>query len=47
MVMNIQPIDDCISELKSKRKVDQVIYLASRLKTLNQETCNSLLYQKT
>ena len=46
MVMNIQPIDDCISELKSKRKYDQVIYLAPDAKTLNQETCNSLSISK-
>ena len=46
MVMNIQPIDDCISELKSKRKYDQVIYLTPDATTLNQETCNSLSISK-
>ena len=42
MVMNIQPIDDCISELKSKRKYDEIIYLTPDAKSLNQETCNAL-----
>ena len=42
MVMNIQPIDDCISELKSKRKYDEIIYLTPDAKRLNQETCNAL-----
>ena len=42
MVMNIQPIDDCISELKSKRKYDEIIYLTPDAKSLNQETCNTL-----
>ncbi|MAO71129.1 MAG: tRNA (guanosine(37)-N1)-methyltransferase TrmD [Flavobacteriales bacterium] len=42
MVMNIQPIDDCISKLKSKRKYDEIIYLTPDSKSLNQETCNSL-----
>ena len=46
MVMNIQPIDHCISELKSKRKYDQIIYLAPDAKALNQETCNSLSISK-
>lgn len=46
MVMNIQPIDDCISELKSKRKYDQIIYLTPDAKALNQETCNSLSISK-
>ena len=32
MVMNIQPIDDCIS-LKSKRKYDEIIYLTPDLKS--------------
>ncbi len=42
MVMNIQPIDDCISKLKSERKYDEIIYLTPDSKSLNQETCNSL-----
>ena len=32
MVMNIQPIDDCISKLKSKRKYDEIIYLTPDMK---------------
>ena len=46
MVMNIQPIDDCIAELKSKRKYEQIIYLTPDVKALNQETCNSLSTSK-
>ena len=46
MVMNIQPIDDCISELKSKRKYDQIIYLTPDAKTLNQENVTLFLLQK-
>lgn len=46
MVMNIQPIDDCIAELKSKRKYDQIIYLAPDAKALNQKMCNSLSTSK-
>ena len=42
MVMNIQPIDDCISELKSKRKYDEIIYLTPDAKRLNQEISNAL-----
>tara|TARA_Y100001954_G_scaffold236700_1_gene298140 strand:- start:504 stop:1178 length:675 start_codon:yes stop_codon:yes gene_type:complete len=42
MVMNIQPIDDCISELKSKRKYDEIIYLTPDAKSLNQEISNAL-----
>ena len=42
MVMNIQPIDDCISKLKSEREYDEVIYLTPDAPTLNQKTCNKL-----
>ena len=42
MVMNIQPIDDCISKLKSEREYDEIIYLTPDSSTLNQETCNKL-----
>jgi len=42
MVMNIQPIDDCITKLKSERNYDEVIYLTPDSPTLKQETCNSL-----
>ena len=42
MVMNIQPIDDCISKLKSERDYDEIIYLTPDSQTLKQETCNKL-----
>ena len=42
MVMCIQPIDDCISKLKSKRDYDEIIYLSPDGETLNQQICNTL-----
>ena len=46
MVMNIQPIDDCISKLKSERKYDEIIYLTPDAPTLNQGTSNKLSSSK-
>src|SRR6056297_19524 len=42
MVMMIEPIDKCITELKSKRNYDEVIYMTPDGKTLNQKISNSL-----
>ena len=42
MVICIQPIDDCISILKSERDYDEVIYLSPDGETLNQQICNNL-----
>jgi tRNA (guanine37-N1)-methyltransferase len=42
MVMMIEPIDKCISWLKSQRDYDEVIYMTPDGKTLNQGTCNRL-----
>ena len=42
MVMCIQPIDDCINELKRERDYDEVIYLSPDGETLNQQICNTL-----
>jgi len=42
MVMCIQPIDDCISKLKSERNYDEIIYLSPDGETLNQQICNTL-----
>ena len=42
MVMCIQPIDNCISNLKKKRRYDEIIYLSPDGETLNQQTCNRL-----
>ena len=42
MVMDIQPIYNCINNLKIKRKYDEVIYLTPDGEKLNQGLCNSL-----
>jgi tRNA (guanine37-N1)-methyltransferase len=42
MVMMIEPLDKCISELKSQREYDEVIYLTPDGVTLNQRTANTL-----
>jgi len=42
MVMMIEPIDLCISKLKSERNYDEVIYMTPDGKTLNQGTANEL-----
>jgi len=42
MVMMIEPLDKCISELKSQRNYDEVIYLTPDGETLNQKIANSL-----
>ena len=40
MVMNIQPIDDCITHLKSLRNYDEIIYKSPDGATLNQKMAN-------
>ena len=42
MVMNVQPIDDCISKLKSERTYDEIIYMTPDGKTLNQGIANQI-----
>lgn len=42
MVMMIEPIDKCISDLKSQREYDEVIYLTPDGVTLNQKIANTL-----
>lgn len=42
MVMMIEPIDKCISKLKSERSYDEVIYLTPDGEVLNQNMANSL-----
>ncbi len=42
MVMMIEPIDKCISKLKSERDYDEVIYLTPDGETLNQRMANHL-----
>ncbi|MFI2743426.1 tRNA (guanosine(37)-N1)-methyltransferase TrmD [Zhouia sp. PK063] len=42
MVMLIEPIDKCISELKSQRDYDEIIYMTPDGETLNQSIANQL-----
>lgn len=42
MVMQIQPIDDCIAHLKSQREYDEIIYMTPDGETLNQKMANSM-----
>ncbi|WP_369047517.1 tRNA (guanosine(37)-N1)-methyltransferase TrmD [Tenacibaculum sp. UWU-22] len=42
MVLMIEPIDKCISELQAQRKYDEIIYMTPDAKTLNQATANFL-----
>ena len=42
MVLMIEPIDKCISYLKSERNYDEVIYMTPDGETLNQKIANSI-----
>lgn len=42
MVMMIEPIDKCISQLKEERHYDEVIYMTPDGETLNQQIANTL-----
>lgn len=42
MVMMIEPIDNCITELKSKRSYDDIIYMSPDGELLNQSIANEL-----
>ncbi len=46
MVMMIEPIDKCISELKSLRDYDEIIYLTPDGEPLNQKIANTLSLKK-
>lgn len=46
MVMMIEPIDKCITELKSQRIYDEVIYLTPDGETLSQKIANTLSISK-
>lgn len=46
MVLMLEPIDTCISKLKSERTYDEVIYMTPDAKTLNQQTANTLSLQE-
>lgn len=42
MVMKVQPVDACISRLKSERNYDEVIFTSPDGETFNQQMANSL-----
>lgn len=42
MVMQIEPIDNCITALKAERTYDEVIYMTPDGETLNQQMANEL-----
>lgn len=42
MVMSLQPIVDCIEQLKKERSYDEIIYVTPDGETLNQGMCNQL-----
>ena len=42
MVLMIEPIDKCISELLEQRDYDEIIYMTPDAKTLNQQMANKL-----
>ncbi|GAA4282414.1 tRNA (guanosine(37)-N1)-methyltransferase TrmD [Gaetbulibacter aestuarii] len=42
MVMMVEPIDKCISKLKSERDYDEVIYMTPDGETLNQKIANQI-----
>jgi tRNA (guanine37-N1)-methyltransferase len=42
MVMMIEPIANCINELKEKRLYDEIIFMTPDGETLTQKTCNHL-----
>lgn len=46
MVMMVEPLDRCISELKAQRHYDEVIYLTPDGETLNQKIANTLSTKK-
>jgi tRNA (guanine37-N1)-methyltransferase len=46
MVMMIEPIDKCISQLKNEREYDEIIYLTPDGKTFDQRDANELSLMK-
>lgn len=46
MVLMIEPIDKCISKLKSERDYDEVIYMTPDGETLNQKIANGVSLQE-
>lgn len=46
MVMTIQPIADCIDQLKAQRNYDEIIYMTPDGEVLNQGICNEISTKK-
>jgi tRNA (guanine37-N1)-methyltransferase len=46
MVMMIEPIDQCVTKLKSQREYDEIIYMTPDGETLNQNISNQLSLKK-
>ncbi len=46
MVLMMEPIVNCIQDLKAKRVYDDIIYMTPDGETLNQKTCNALSLKK-
>lgn len=46
MVMMIEPIDRCITQLKSEREYDEIIYMTPDGETLNQKMANTMSMYK-
>ncbi len=46
MVLMVEPIDKCITQLKTERDYDEVIYMTPDGATLNQQTANELSLKK-
>ncbi|HEY9082176.1 MAG TPA: tRNA (guanosine(37)-N1)-methyltransferase TrmD [Vicingaceae bacterium] len=46
MVLQIQPIADCIEKLKAERRYDEIIYMTPDGETFNQKTANQLSLYK-
>ena len=46
MVLMIEPIANCIDQLKSERDYDEIIYVTPDAPTLNQKTVNTLSLEK-
>jgi len=46
MVLQIEPVDNCINHLKKKKKFDEIIYMSPDGEILNQKTCNKFTILK-
>tara|TARA_S200000501_G_scaffold372879_1_gene418881 strand:- start:1231 stop:1902 length:672 start_codon:yes stop_codon:yes gene_type:complete len=42
MVLSIEPVDNCINDLKKKTKYDEIIYMSPDGEKLSQQLCNKL-----